>query len=76
MMLRMGKYKLHLLYSKSTSDINHLTIINVGCILSYPQKNGGKLNKKNNALFLKIIKHETGLKIGVLKRTQVLQKVA
>jgi hypothetical protein len=76
MMLRMGKYKLHLLYSKSTSDINHLTIINVGCVLSYPQKNDGKFSKKNNAFFLKIVKHETGLKIGVLKRKQILQKVA
>jgi hypothetical protein len=74
MMVRMGKYKLYLLYSKSTSSINYLTI-NIGCVFSYPQKNNGILNKKNSAFFLKIIKHESGLKIGVLKRTQVLQKV-
>jgi hypothetical protein len=75
MMLRMGKYKLYLLYSKSTTGINCSTI-NIGCIFSYPQKINGKFNKKNSAFFLKIIKHETGLKIGVLKRTQILQKVA
>ena len=76
MMLCMGKYKLYLLYSKSTSDINRSTIINVGCVFSYPQKNNHKLNRKNSAFFLKIVKHETSLKIGVLKRTQILQKVA
>ncbi len=75
MMLRIGKYKLYLLYSKSTSGINHSTI-NIGCVFSYPQKSNGKLNKKNSAFFLKIIKHETSFKIGVLKRTQILQKVA
>jgi hypothetical protein len=75
MMLRMGKYKLYLLCNKSTSGNNHSTI-HIGCVFSYPQKNNDKVNKKNNAFFLKIIKHETGFKIGVLKRTQILQKVA
>jgi hypothetical protein len=75
MMLSLGKYKLYLLYNKSASGINHSTI-NIGWIFSYPQKSDGKLKKKNNAFFLNIIKHNAGLKIGVLKRTQILQKVA